>query len=223
MALVAVNPSSSNIASARSFNSGSTRARIIALFDTHLSSGGYSNVPHLGYSRKMPELPAVLGGSPAGEDLARGEYGERVGRATLGVARPRGVGGRSELRTDVCHPPGSPAVRAPQRHVRAELAVRDALVRTRTRYVALVKTLVRRDGLRVTSSESHLVAQRIGALSPSPALEAELQPLFTVLAPLNEQIAAADRRVATLLDSPGDYGVLAKLVARAIIYRLCLG
>ena len=86
----------------------------------------------------------------------------------------------------------------PRRHVRAELAVRDALVRTRTRYVALAKTLVRRDGLRVASSESHLVAQRIGALSLSPALAAELQPLFTVLAPLNEQIAAADERIATL-------------------------
>src|SRR2546428_10272834 len=67
----------------------------------------------------------------------------------------------------------------PRRHVRAELAVRDALVRTRTRYVALAKTLVRRDGLRVASSESHLVAQRSGALSLSPALEAELQPVFT--------------------------------------------
>src|SRR2546422_2472061 len=86
----------------------------------------------------------------------------------------------------------------PRRHVRAELAVRDALVRTRTRYVALAKTLVRRDGLRVASSESHLVAQRIGALSLSPVLAAELQPLFTVLAPLNEQIAAADRRIARL-------------------------
>src|SRR3989441_3477099 len=86
----------------------------------------------------------------------------------------------------------------PRRHVRAELAVRDALVRTRTRYVALAKTLVRRDGLRVASSESHLVAQRIGALSLSPALAAELQPLFTVLAPLNEQIAAADGRIARL-------------------------
>src|SRR3989441_13379410 len=86
----------------------------------------------------------------------------------------------------------------PRRHVRAELAVRDALVRTRTRYVALAKTLVRRDGLRVASSESHLVAERIGALSLSPALAAELQPLFTVLAPLNEQIAAADGRIATL-------------------------
>ena len=42
----------------------------------------------------------------------------------------------------------------PQRHVRAELAVRDALVRTRTRYVALAKALVRRDGLRVPASAS---------------------------------------------------------------------
>src|SRR6059036_241285 len=86
----------------------------------------------------------------------------------------------------------------PRRHVRAELAVRDALVRTRTRYVALAKTLVRRDGLRVASSESHLVAQRIGALSLSPVLAAELQPLFAVLAPLNEQIAAAYGRIARL-------------------------
>src|SRR5947199_324374 len=50
----------------------------------------------------------------------------------------------------------------PRRHIRAELAVRDALVRARTRYVALAKTLVRRDCLRVASSESHLCAQRIG-------------------------------------------------------------
>src|SRR5436309_6356394 len=41
----------------------------------------------------------------------------------------------------------------PRRHVRAELAVREALVRTRTRYVALAKTLVRRDGLRVASRD----------------------------------------------------------------------
>jgi len=38
-----------------------------------------------------------------------------------------------------------------QRHVRAELAVRDALIRTRTRTVALAKALVRRDGLRLPS------------------------------------------------------------------------
>src|SRR5215208_1585469 len=41
-----------------------------------------------------------------------------------------------------------------QRHVRAELAVRDALVRTRTRYVAIIKAAVRREGLRLRSGEA---------------------------------------------------------------------
>jgi hypothetical protein len=54
----------------------------------------------------------------------------------------------------------------------AELAVREALVRTRTRYIAVAKTLVRRDGLRVAASESHLVAQRIAALELSAHLSA---------------------------------------------------
>jgi transposase len=35
-----------------------------------------------------------------------------------------------------------------RRHLRAELAVREALVRTRTWYIAVAKALVRRDGLR---------------------------------------------------------------------------
>jgi transposase len=85
-----------------------------------------------------------------------------------------------------------------RRHMRAELAVRDALVRTRTRYIALAKALVRRDGLRVPGSESHLVAERIAALELSPVLAGELAPLFAVLGPLNAEIAAADRRVTAL-------------------------
>lgn len=88
-----------------------------------------------------------------------------------------------------------------RRHVRAELAVREALVRTRTRYIALAKALIRRDGLRVAASESHLVAQRIAALELSETLAAELLPLFQVLAPINEQIAAADRRITALTTS----------------------
>lgn len=89
-------------------------------------------------------------------------------------------------------------VSAERRHIRAELAVREALVRTRTRYIALAKALVRRDGLRVAPSEARFVAQRIAALDLSRALAAELTPLFHVLGPLNEQIAAADRRIETL-------------------------
>ena len=41
-----------------------------------------------------------------------------------------------------------------QRQVRAELAVREALVRTRTRSVAVIQALVRRDGLRLPSGNA---------------------------------------------------------------------
>ena len=88
-----------------------------------------------------------------------------------------------------------------RRHIRAELAVREALVRTRTRYVSLAKALVRRDGLRVAASESHLVARRIAALDLSDTLAGELMPLFSVMAPINEQIDAADRRIGSLTDN----------------------
>ena len=85
--------------------------------------------------------------------------------------------------------------------MRAELAVRDALVRTRTRYIALAKALVRRDGLRVPTSASAWVPTRIAALDLSPALTTELAPLFAVYAPLNEQIKAADARIAAVAAS----------------------
>jgi transposase len=87
---------------------------------------------------------------------------------------------------------------APQRHVRAELAVRDALVRTRTRYVALVKALVRRDGLRVPSGEVERVPARVAALALPPALAGEVAPLLAMLGALNAQVAAADGRVGAL-------------------------
>jgi transposase len=87
-----------------------------------------------------------------------------------------------------------------RRHVRADLAVRDALVRTRTRYIALAKALVRRDGLRVPTSASAWVPTRIAELDLSPTLTTELAPLFAVFAPLNAQIAVADARIAAFVD-----------------------
>ncbi|MBI4500565.1 MAG: IS110 family transposase, partial [Gemmatimonadetes bacterium] len=85
-----------------------------------------------------------------------------------------------------------------QRHVRAELAVRDVLVRTRTRYVAVIKALVRRDGLRLPSGEPERTATKLVALPLAPPLAEELGPLLALLAPLNAQIDAADQRLATL-------------------------
>jgi transposase len=55
-----------------------------------------------------------------------------------------------------------------QRHVRAELAVRDAVVRTRTRYVALIKAAVRREGLRLTQGDPERTAAKLAAARRYP-------------------------------------------------------
>src|SRR5215208_8438483 len=77
-----------------------------------------------------------------------------------------------------------------QRHVRAELAVRDALARTRARYIALAKTLARREGLRIAPGPSARFLSRLGAVEVPAALGAELAPLLALLRPLTEQVAA---------------------------------
>jgi transposase len=100
-------------------------------------------------------------------------------------------------------------VSAAPRHVRAELAVREALVRTRTRYIAIAKAFVRREGLRVPSSESHLVAKRVATMEVPPLLEAELDPLFAVLEPLNAQIKSADRRITAFAQADPIVALLA--------------
>jgi transposase len=85
-----------------------------------------------------------------------------------------------------------------RRHVRAELAVRAALVRTQTRCIALARSLVRRDGLRVAGGESERVAARLADLELPPTLAGELAPLVALFGPLNAAIAAADGRIAQL-------------------------
>ena len=87
-----------------------------------------------------------------------------------------------------------------QRHVRAELAVRDALVRTRARYIVLAKSLCRRDGLRVAPGASPRFLARLAAVELPLTLQAELRPLLALLRPLNEEIAAADARIAVLAE-----------------------
>ena len=86
-----------------------------------------------------------------------------------------------------------------RRHVRAELMGREALVRTRTRYAILIRTLTRRDGLRLPSGSAEHLAARAAALAMPDALRAELVPLVALLAPLQAEIDAAGRRLAALV------------------------
>lgn len=83
-----------------------------------------------------------------------------------------------------------------RRHARSELAVRDALVRTRTRYVALVKALVRREGLRLPTGQPQHTVAKLAALPLAPSVMGELAPLVALLEPLNAEIVAANRHLA---------------------------
>jgi transposase len=89
-------------------------------------------------------------------------------------------------------------VSAYQRHVRSELAVRDALVRTRTRYVSLIKAAVRREGLRLSQGEAERTASKVRAIELREEVLQELRPILEVLSPLNAQIELADKRLEQL-------------------------
>jgi transposase len=96
-----------------------------------------------------------------------------------------------------------------QRHVRAQLAVREAMVRTRSRYISLISTLLRRDGLRIhNSGYTPTFLKRLAQLELPEALRTEIAPLVLLLQSLNEQIEQADQQLAALAE--GDE-VLARL------------
>ena len=78
-----------------------------------------------------------------------------------------------------------------QRHVRGRLA-RDALVRTRTGYIALIRALLRRHGWRVPTGSADTFIRRVVALPLPGRLLSEVAPLLAVMRPANQQLAYSD-------------------------------
>lgn len=81
----------------------------------------------------------------------------------------------------------------PRRIVRAELVTRDALVRTRTRYISVVRSRLRAEGWRVRSGASSSFAARVLELALEPELLRQLQPLLRVMEVVNQELLEADR------------------------------
>src|SRR5437899_5710726 len=79
-----------------------------------------------------------------------------------------------------------------QRHVRGRLAVRDALVRTRTGAIALTRALLRRHGWRVPTGSAETFSRRVMALSLPGRLLSEVAPLLAVMRTVNQQLAYSD-------------------------------
>lgn len=70
--------------------------------------------------------------------------------------------------------------------MRALLAVREALVRTRTRYIALVSALVRREGLPIGTGEAEHFARRVQAAHLPGHLQAKLGAASSVYCELSD-------------------------------------
>jgi transposase len=91
-----------------------------------------------------------------------------------------------------------------QRLVRADLAIREALVRTRSRYISVVRSLLRREGLRVRSGEAKTFGRRVGELEVPRSLSSAIEPLLVVLGQVNQQIDHADHELARRIQEDAD-------------------
>lgn len=85
-----------------------------------------------------------------------------------------------------------------QRHVRARLTVRDALVRTRTGYISVIRSLLRQHGWRVRTGAPESFSSRVRTLPLPGRLLSEIAPLLAVLRQVNQQLAYSDDRIETL-------------------------
>jgi transposase len=86
----------------------------------------------------------------------------------------------------------------PQRHVRGRLLVRDAVVRTRTRYISVIRTLLRQQGYRVPSGSAESFVDRVQGLPLPGRLLSVVAPLLAIMGPLNRQLTYSDERIEHL-------------------------
>ena len=84
------------------------------------------------------------------------------------------------------------------RHIRALLGVRESLVRTRVRWIVLIRSLLRREGYRVRNGQSSSFSERVGELELPQHFKREIAPLPALLGPLNRRIASLDRQLVEI-------------------------
>ena len=87
---------------------------------------------------------------------------------------------------------------ATQRAVRRHLQVRRQLVRTRSRAISMLRTMLRSEGLRLPGGTAETVPTRLARLTVPRALEAAAVPVVELLHHLNTGIPTADAQLATL-------------------------
>jgi transposase len=84
---------------------------------------------------------------------------------------------------------------ARQGEVRLALAVRQSLVRTRTRWINGIRGRLRAEGLRLARGTPTTFARRVGTLGLPAPLAGQLAPLLALLTPVQAAIADADEQL----------------------------
>jgi transposase len=82
-----------------------------------------------------------------------------------------------------------------RRELRARLAVREAVVRTRAAWITRIQSLVRREGCRLRPGAPETFFTRLEEVALPPALRMVIAPLVELLDPLNKQIEALDEEL----------------------------
>ena len=85
-----------------------------------------------------------------------------------------------------------------QRQVRAELMARETLVATRTKYISVVRSMLRREGVRLQRCAAEYFRPYTEAAELPSHLRAAVSPLLDVLRTVDEKIAAADEKLAEI-------------------------
>ena len=97
-----------------------------------------------------------------------------------------------------------------QQRVRAELIARETLVATRTKYISVIRSMLRREGVRVQSCAAGYFRRHVEAMNLPEHLRSATGPLLEVLRVLDEQISRADERLEEVA------------TRQPLIKRLCL-
>jgi len=80
-------------------------------------------------------------------------------------------------------------------------AVRDAVVRSRTRWLRVVRTLLRHHGYRLQSGAVESFLGRVEEPELSADLQATLEPLLRTMQSVNEPLAALEQQTGTMAHS----------------------
>lgn len=115
------------------------------------------------------------------------------------------------------------------RRVRIQLTVREALVRTRTRYISIVRSILRGEGLRVRSGDASSFVGRVAELEVAEHLRMLIAPLLEIMEDLSKRLKEMDRELAStarrdevvrrLCTMPG-VGPVSAITFKAVVDRI---